>query len=296
MIPQLPQRIIEAMSSIETCGWVYLIREREFLNSGEQVTKVGRTRDIIKRYKDYPKGSKLLFCMFCADRFETESVCIEMLSKNFKARKDIGSESFEGNTRSMIGAMSSLLSTRCCLGPELIVMPEHDGAATAGGAQPPRKPQQGDRLLVDVDIAIARFVDTLGPRNGMKTPSLELFGRFMNFLSSQKEWKTTSINHAKFARAIVHSYAATSEVVHEGGGTQRGNREQNSNCLAQCSSSHRLSTLTAPREDAMRCLKRERWVCCRLARDVRATAWGRHENAVLVCDLQSGVLLYHITR
>ena len=57
-----------------------------------------------------------------------------------------------------------------------------------------------------------------------------------------------------------------------------------------------VSTLTGCREDSMRCLKRYQWVCCRLARDVRATAWGRHENAVLVCDLQSGVLLYHITR
>ena len=84
------------MSSLPTYGYVYLLREREFVNSGEEVCKVGRTQNVLKRVKQYPKGSVLLCCIFCADPVDAEKECIALLLKHFTARKDIGSESFEG--------------------------------------------------------------------------------------------------------------------------------------------------------------------------------------------------------
>ena len=65
----------------------------------------------------------LLFSMFLADMFAAETDSIELLSHRFKARTDIGSESFEGNTMAMITVLMSMLLGRIAVGPELIVEP-----------------------------------------------------------------------------------------------------------------------------------------------------------------------------
>jgi hypothetical protein len=40
-------------------GYIYLIREREYVRTKEEVTKAGRTGDIMRRMKQYPKGSRV---------------------------------------------------------------------------------------------------------------------------------------------------------------------------------------------------------------------------------------------
>ena len=262
-------------------GWVYLLREREFVNSGIEVCKVGRSGNWLKRFKQYPKGSVLIFCMFCADVVAAERESILTLTRNFKARKDIGSESFEGDTRSMVGAIAALLSARSFLGPELVVggeiatrlcydeplhPPDDDGVTTTAArdeadssepnvaasayiivvkqkgrssadlvaddlvraeegadgdvAEVPLPPSPA-KPMVHEDLAIARFIDTLGSRDGLRVLSLDLFGQFLDYVSGQKEWRTTAVGHPKFSKALVHNYGAISEVFRHGAGTDR---------------------------------------------------------------------------
>jgi hypothetical protein len=235
-----------------TWGWVYLLREREFVKSGEEVCKTGMTRrGVMTRLNEYPKGSVLLYCTFCANVYEAERESIELLSKHFKARRDIGAESFEGNTRVMVGLLASLHAARILAGPDLVVVslldesdsadvdvmvtntPATDVAPQPTEPQPPAPEPQPEpqptepqpepivKLMIDNDIAIARFVDSLGPRSGLRVPSLDLFEQFLVYAAAQDTWKTSTVAHTKFSKAIVHNYAATSEVIRDGTGMQR---------------------------------------------------------------------------
>ena len=47
---------------------IYLLQEREFINSNENIYKIGRTKQAnIQRFNQYPKGSKLLLHIVCDD-------------------------------------------------------------------------------------------------------------------------------------------------------------------------------------------------------------------------------------
>ena len=51
-----------------TSNYIYLLKEREFLKTKEEILKVGMTTKINhERFNQYPKGSLLLFQMICKD-------------------------------------------------------------------------------------------------------------------------------------------------------------------------------------------------------------------------------------
>ena len=83
--------------------YIYLLQEREFIKTNENVYKVGMTtKENHKRFNQYPKGSVLLFQMICNDCKSLEKQVIKLLKTNFRHRKDIGNEYFEGEYKSMI--------------------------------------------------------------------------------------------------------------------------------------------------------------------------------------------------
>jgi hypothetical protein len=85
---------------MERRGFVYVIHVREFLQ--QDVYKVGRTRDVFKRFKQYPRGSRLLYCQAVEDMFATETSFIRELRSVAVLRKDIGTEYFEGERRLIV--------------------------------------------------------------------------------------------------------------------------------------------------------------------------------------------------
>lgn len=83
--------------------YVYLLQEREFVNSGEDIYKIGKTKKLnFTRFKQYPKGSILLFQSTCNDCHTMEKTILSIFIKKFIQRTDIGSEYFEGNYKNMI--------------------------------------------------------------------------------------------------------------------------------------------------------------------------------------------------
>jgi hypothetical protein len=78
-------------------GHIYIIREREFIRLNEDIYKVGRTKNLKQRFRDYPKGSEVIFCYQVDDTIEIEKIVLSELRNCFKNRRDIGSEYFEGN-------------------------------------------------------------------------------------------------------------------------------------------------------------------------------------------------------
>lgn len=83
---------------------IYLIHEREFINKNVFIIKLGRTNSIIKRYPQYPKGSRLIFALYTnsKDLVQVENALLHKFRDVFKARTDIGKEYFEGDVDEMI--------------------------------------------------------------------------------------------------------------------------------------------------------------------------------------------------
>lgn len=77
-------------------NYIYLIQEREFFVSNQNVYKIGKTKqDNMKRLKDYPKGSNLILYIKCKDCDKIEIQLINDFIKKYKHRRDIGNEYFE---------------------------------------------------------------------------------------------------------------------------------------------------------------------------------------------------------
>jgi len=83
--------------------YIYLLKEREFIKTKENIYKVGMTKkENLKRFNQYPKNSILLFQMICNNCKNMENFIIKKFKETFKQRKDIGNEYFEGEYKLMI--------------------------------------------------------------------------------------------------------------------------------------------------------------------------------------------------
>jgi hypothetical protein len=92
--------VLVNMDVFQYVAWLYAIIEREFINTGESVFKVGFTTDLNQRMKAYPNGS-ILQAAFTVQREkarDAEKLLLKTLndSTEFRRRLDIGREYFEG--------------------------------------------------------------------------------------------------------------------------------------------------------------------------------------------------------
>jgi hypothetical protein len=77
---------------------VYLLIEREFLQSNCPIYKIGRSsQENDKRIKQYPKGSRLICLINVEDSKFMEKEIFSLFKHKYVQRRDIGSEYFEGN-------------------------------------------------------------------------------------------------------------------------------------------------------------------------------------------------------
>ena len=83
-------------------SYMYLLKEREFVNSGEDVVKTGFSEAFSKRMLAYPKGSIVLATLRVSHGRSTERMVLAALRSRFKSRRDIGAEYFEGPLREIV--------------------------------------------------------------------------------------------------------------------------------------------------------------------------------------------------
>jgi hypothetical protein len=78
-------------------GFIYMLREREFIKTRENVFKVGKTREYKQRFASYPKHSHVVMMYFTSDMSTAERNLLSHLStiEGIRHRKDIGREYFE---------------------------------------------------------------------------------------------------------------------------------------------------------------------------------------------------------
>lgn len=89
-------------------GYIYLIREREFLLRNEDVYKIGHHIQntptiMLKRINDYKKGSQLLCACICsADKVKQIEKNLKKIFKNTFKRHEDGHEYFIGDPNQML--------------------------------------------------------------------------------------------------------------------------------------------------------------------------------------------------
>jgi phage anti-repressor protein len=83
--------------------YIYLLQTREFINSKQNIYKIGKTtQPNLTRFNSYPNGSKLLIQMVCNDCDMAEKEILRLFRKKYTERKEFGNEYFEGDYSNMI--------------------------------------------------------------------------------------------------------------------------------------------------------------------------------------------------
>ena len=83
--------------------YIYLLQEREFITTKQNIYKLGKTKqENLQRFKQYPKGSKLILQQVCYDCDMLETQLIREFKNKYIHRRDIGNEYFEGDYNEMI--------------------------------------------------------------------------------------------------------------------------------------------------------------------------------------------------
>jgi hypothetical protein len=81
-------------------GFLYLIYPKEFIDTNENIYKLGCTgREFIERFKEYTKGTTIIYVSICNDIFKCESELVKLFNKKYEKIK--GREYFRGNYISM---------------------------------------------------------------------------------------------------------------------------------------------------------------------------------------------------
>jgi hypothetical protein len=83
--------------------YIYLLQEREFSESNKLIYKLGKSKqENIARFRQYPKGSVLLFQKICKDCDSKENILKEKFKEKYIQHTEIGIEYFEGDYNEMI--------------------------------------------------------------------------------------------------------------------------------------------------------------------------------------------------
>lgn len=91
--------------------YIYLLQEREFIKTKENIFKIGKTKQINNcRLKQYPKGSILLLQIICSNCDVIEYALIKIFKEKYKQCKDIGNEYFDGDYNDMIKTINENIS------------------------------------------------------------------------------------------------------------------------------------------------------------------------------------------
>lgn len=175
-------------------GYIYVIWLREFLQQNEPVYKVGRTINLHKRTRQYPKGSRQLFSVWTEDTCKAESNVCSELALYFIHRTDIGREYFEGSFERLVDIIWDTVKT--------LETDQNDALEPlAPCIEDPPQPQ-----IVDPIESLSKFV--LSRRDilsGTVQKSVELYSEYTNWPHS------LDMSFKRFVSGLRELYGATTQ-------------------------------------------------------------------------------------
>jgi len=103
----LPTKVdIEPVNEL---GSIYLLQEREFMTTSQNIYKVGMTsKPHLSRFVKYPKGSKIIYIITCENHELAEKIVLRKFKEEFTQMTLIGREYFKGSHEEMFFIMSDV--------------------------------------------------------------------------------------------------------------------------------------------------------------------------------------------
>lgn len=112
-IERQSNEVVDVLDENYILNYIYILREREFIKTNEQIYKVGKTtKRAFKRFNQYPNGSKLEFMISVDDCDSKEKIIKEIFTSTFTKVNQIGQEYFEGNIDEMKDVMYKICSNK----------------------------------------------------------------------------------------------------------------------------------------------------------------------------------------
>ena len=100
--------------------YIYLLQTREFVNSGEPIYKVGKTKQTnYTRFLQYPNGSIQLFQCICNNCDVLEKQVIKLFKNKYQNHKIAGREYFKGELHDMIKDLFHIIENEKTIKPSL---------------------------------------------------------------------------------------------------------------------------------------------------------------------------------
>lgn len=90
-------------------GHIYVIKEREFIKTGENIFKIGRSKNIVNRMPSYPKNSLIYTILYTDNINEVEKNMIKHFDNIFIKRTDIGNEYYECSEKEIMQECTMIL-------------------------------------------------------------------------------------------------------------------------------------------------------------------------------------------
>jgi hypothetical protein len=82
--------------------YIYLLQRSDFVQNNQPIYKIGKTKqENLKRFHQYPLGSRLIIQKTCNDCDNIEKELILQFKNKYIHRNDIGNEYFEGDSMEM---------------------------------------------------------------------------------------------------------------------------------------------------------------------------------------------------
>jgi hypothetical protein len=178
-------------------GYIYILREREFITTKDPIYKIGRSQNVSKRVAQYPKGSKLIFMVEVTDVNKTETCLLRIFREKFKVCKDIGREYFAGDVTFMVRTVIETISipTDIC---------EVDVST-----------------ICDPSVAVMRFVDDNREDLDSKVlKSKDVYETFLEWVNIKKY--SVDLSHSRFTTELKSSFSVTHSVHRFSDGINRG--------------------------------------------------------------------------
>lgn len=88
--------------SSSSVGYLYMIREREFVRLEEPVYKIGKSLNFERRFQSYPKDSQIVACVQVPNHDAEEKALIKVFDECFTQMPDYGREYYKGDEIEMV--------------------------------------------------------------------------------------------------------------------------------------------------------------------------------------------------
>ena len=112
------ENITTLQAKVKESHHLYCLIEREFINSGQNVYKVGKSLHLTQRMSAYPKGSSVISVFKVSNCHALEKVLLKQLDacKGLTNAKDVGREYYRGDLKEVMKIFVDVCMTDLWIG------------------------------------------------------------------------------------------------------------------------------------------------------------------------------------